>query len=80
VDWIANQPLAGDVIPGAEGARKMRWTGSGRGKRGGLRVIYFAVPNDGVVVLLAVCAKAAKTHLPLAAIRRSKHEAQKSQH
>lgn len=29
------------VIPGGGGIRKMRWAGSGRGKRGGLRVIYY---------------------------------------
>ena len=35
VDWIAANPLAGDVIPGADGARKVRWSVQGRGKRGG---------------------------------------------
>jgi len=34
-------PLAGHVIPGGAGLRKIRWAGSGRGKRGGIRVIYF---------------------------------------
>ena len=38
---LANQPAAGKVIPGSGGLRKIRWAGSGRGKRGGLRVIYF---------------------------------------
>lgn len=32
---------AGDVIPGGAGLRKIRWQGSGRGKRGGARVIYY---------------------------------------
>ena len=35
IDWIAANPLAGDVIPGAEGARKVRWAVQGKGKRGG---------------------------------------------
>lgn len=26
IDWIAADPLAGDVIPGAEEARKVRWS------------------------------------------------------
>lgn len=26
IDWIAANPLAGDVIPGADGARKVRWS------------------------------------------------------
>jgi len=41
IDWIAVNPLAGDVIPGADGARKVRWNRTGLGKSGGARVIYF---------------------------------------
>ena len=33
IDWIAANPGAGDVIPGADGARKVRWGGAGKGKR-----------------------------------------------
>ena len=32
---------AGRIIKGSGGLRKLRWAGSGRGKRGGLRVIYY---------------------------------------
>jgi len=35
-------PEAGDVIPGSGGVRKVRWSVAGRGKRGGIRVIYFS--------------------------------------
>lgn len=34
-------PAAGDVIRGTHGLRKLRWAASGRGKRGGARVIYY---------------------------------------
>jgi len=34
-------PTAGDVIRGTGGLRKLRWSASGRGKRGGARVIYY---------------------------------------
>lgn len=78
VDWIAENPLAGDVIPGADGARKVRWAASGRGKRGGARVIYFALLDDGAVVLLAVYAKATQSDMSRKAIRRTKHEAEES--
>ncbi|WP_347989667.1 hypothetical protein [Methylomonas sp. AM2-LC] len=37
--WIADNPLAGDVIPGTGGLRKVRWSAYGKGKRGGARVI-----------------------------------------
>ncbi len=33
--WLAANPLAGDVIPGSGGCRKLRWSRSGTGKRGG---------------------------------------------
>ena len=39
--YLTSNPMAGDVIPGGSGLRKIRWSGSGRGKRGGVRVIYY---------------------------------------
>jgi hypothetical protein len=41
VDFLAHNPLAGDLVPGTGGVRKLRWRLEGRGKRGGARVIYF---------------------------------------
>jgi hypothetical protein len=41
VDYLARNPLAGDLIPGTGGLRKLRWALEGRGKRGGARVIYY---------------------------------------
>jgi hypothetical protein len=38
---LSAAPESGAVIPGSGGVRKLRWSMSGRGKRGGLRVIYF---------------------------------------
>jgi hypothetical protein len=39
--FLAEHPEAGKIIRGSGGMRKLRWAGSGRGKRGGLRIIYF---------------------------------------
>ena len=41
IDYLASNPLAGDVIPGTGGVRKLRWGLERRGKRGGARIIYF---------------------------------------
>jgi hypothetical protein len=41
VTWIASNPLAGDVIPGTAGLRKVRYSRQGVGKRGGVRVVYY---------------------------------------
>jgi hypothetical protein len=49
VNWIALNPLAGDVIPGSGGLRKLRWAAGGRGKRGGARVIYYNVLASGTL-------------------------------
>lgn len=47
------RPDAGDLIPGGGGLRKIRWGAQGRGKRGGVRVIYYwAVPQDRILMLL----------------------------
>ena len=35
------RPEQGPLIPGSGGLRKIRWGKKGRGKRGGLRVIYY---------------------------------------
>jgi hypothetical protein len=51
--FLAARPDAGSVIKGSGGMRKLRWAGSGRGKRGGLRVIYYWwVAKDRISLLL----------------------------
>ena len=40
-EHLALNPAAGALIPGGAGLRKIRWPGSGRGKRGGVRVVYY---------------------------------------
>jgi hypothetical protein len=50
--WLAGNPLAGDVIPGAGGLRKVRWSRPGMGKRGGARVVYFNQLSEGVIALV----------------------------
>ena len=54
LQWsLMSNPEAGDLIRGAGGLRKLRWAGSGRGKRGGLRVIYYwHVPGNTILLLL----------------------------
>lgn len=64
ITFIAANPEAGAVIRGSGCCRKVRWSRSGIGKRGGARVIYF-VTNDGVVWLLIVYTKAKFDALPM---------------
>ena len=53
---IVAAPDAAPVIRGTGGIRKLRWAGSGRGKRGGIRTVYFyhASPN-AIYLLTAYC-------------------------
>jgi hypothetical protein len=49
---IANRPSAGALIKGSGGLRKIRWAIEGRGKRGGVRVIYYwAVKQERLLML-----------------------------
>lgn len=56
IDFLAHNPLAGDEIPGTGGVRKLRFAASGRGKRGGARIIYYFV--DASLPLYALLAYA----------------------
>ena len=71
IDFIAENPDAGDVIPGADGAREVRWQRQGAGKRGGARVIYFHLVGDEVVLLVMVYAKAERANVGPKDIKRS---------
>ena len=57
-------PLAGDLIPGARGLRKLRRPLAGRGKRGGARVIYYFVTAQDTILLLHAYAKNRASDLP----------------
>jgi hypothetical protein len=45
IDWISENPEAGDVIPGSGSLRKVRWVRAGMGKRGGARVSTSSVQH-----------------------------------
>ncbi len=53
---LLTHPDAGSVMPGCGGLRKLRWPDPrrGKGKRGGLRVIYLYVPEVQVILFLKV--------------------------
>lgn len=51
------RPEQGPLIPSSGGLRKLRWGVTGRGKRGGLRLIYYWAPQEQAFYLLYVYAK-----------------------
>ncbi|HEY6447758.1 MAG TPA: hypothetical protein VIY53_14955 [Acidobacteriaceae bacterium] len=57
--WLVNDPESGDVMPGTGGFRKLRWADSrrGKGRRGGLRVIYYYCAADQEIWLMMLYGK-----------------------
>lgn len=72
--WLANNALAGDVIPGTSGMRKVRWSRAGMGKRGGARVIYYNMLDDGQIWLLIAYTKAKFDNLPTSFLNQLREE------
>ena len=56
-------PAAGDIIRGGGGLRKIRWSAGGKGKRGGIRVIYYWYTAKNEIYLLLAYAKNEKDNL-----------------
>ena len=69
VDFLSRNPLAGDLIPGTGGVRKLRWGLEGRGKRGGARVIYYY--HSDIMPLFALTAFAKNRRADLSQAERN---------
>jgi hypothetical protein len=65
---------AGDIIRGSGGVRKLRWGAPGRGKRGGLRIIYYLRSKQGEIWLLTLYAKNEADSIPGPVLKRIKEE------
>ena len=60
---LAENPLAGEVIQQTGGLRKVRWAAGGKGKRGGVRIIYYHLTVDFQIRLLLIYKKGIKDNL-----------------
>jgi mRNA-degrading endonuclease RelE of RelBE toxin-antitoxin system len=63
---LVQRPTAGSIIPGSGGLRKVRWSATGRGKRGGARVIYFWHGTSATILMLLVYSKNERDDLTFA--------------
>lgn len=70
---VAN-PEAGDVVPRSGGVRKLRWSAAGRGKRGGIRVIYYLRSRQGQVWMLTLDAKSVAENIPAHVLKKIREE------
>jgi len=60
---VISDPTAGKIIQGSGGIRKIRWFGSGRGKRGGSRILYYWYNEEGLLLMLFIFKKNEKDDL-----------------
>src|ERR1700694_6352723 len=63
IEFVGLNPELGDIIPESGGVRKLRWAAKGKGKSGGVRVIYYFHSEAFPVFLLTVYAKNQKANL-----------------
>lgn len=71
---LATRPDAGTLIKSGDGLRKLRWAASGRGKRGGARVIYYWWTADERILLLDVYAKNDKSDISKDELKKLRQE------
>ncbi len=54
---LVARPDVGNIIRGSGGLRKVRWAATGRGKRGGVRVIYYWAVDREIILMLLIYGK-----------------------
>lgn len=67
---LIGRPDAGAVIQRSGGVRKVRWAARGKGKSGGVRVIYYWLRDDDQIFLLTLYGKGEKEDLSAAELKR----------
>jgi mRNA-degrading endonuclease RelE of RelBE toxin-antitoxin system len=69
---LNERPEAGAVVPGSGGVRKLRWAVAGRGKRGGLRVVYYLRSARGEIWMLTLYGKNVREDIPAHLLKQMK--------
>ncbi len=62
--YLLKYPESGKIVPGSGGVRKLRWTQSGKGKRGGIRVIYYFRKHLDEIWMLTIYGKSDVENIP----------------
>lgn len=63
INHLASTPEGGVLLQGAGGIRKLRWAAKGKGKSGGVRVIYYFYNRTMPLFLLTVFGKSEKANI-----------------
>jgi len=70
--FLTQHPEAGDIVRGSGGVRKLRWGIRGRGKRGGLRVIYYLHRANNEIWMITLYGKSVQENIPAHMLKRMK--------
>lgn len=67
--FLLQYPESGKIVRGSGGVRKIRWAMSGRGKSGGVRVIYYFKKQDDEIWFLTIYSKNEMENIPAHILR-----------
>jgi mRNA-degrading endonuclease RelE of RelBE toxin-antitoxin system len=62
--YLVLNPESGDLVRGSGGVRKVRWAPEGKGKRGGIRIMYYWKKSDNEIWLLTLYSKSERATIP----------------
>jgi len=62
--YLLLNPEAGNIVRGSGGVRKVRWAPEGKGKSGGVRIMYYWKKADGEIWLLTLYSKSETATIP----------------
>ena len=68
-EFLCESPDAGEIIQGTSGLRKLRWSLMNKGKRGGLRIIYYWFIEENQICFLYVYSKSQKENITIQEIK-----------
>ena len=65
LQWhLQEKPESGDIVRGSGGVRKVRWAPEGKGKSGGVRLIYYWKKSDHEIWMLTIYSKSEQATIP----------------
>lgn len=72
--FMLKYPEAGKIVPGSGGVRKLRWAMAGKGKRGGVRIIYYFRKQESELWMLTIYGKSKIENIPAHILRQIAEE------
>ncbi len=72
--FLLKYPEAGKTVPGSGGVRKLRWAMAGKGKQGGVRVIYYFKKRESEIWMLTIYSKSEVENIPAHILRKIAEE------